>query len=56
MNSQLPANPTRSFVVEHLRRNFVALALDYGFFGLGMSISSTATVLPVLAERLGRPT
>ncbi len=37
----------------HLRRNFAALALDYGFFGLGMSLSSTSTVLPALANRLG---
>ena len=41
------------FVASNLRRNFAALALDFGFFGLGLSISSTATVLPALAERLG---
>ena len=38
-----------------MRRNFVALALDYGFFGLGMSFASTTTILPVLADRLGAP-
>lgn len=43
----------QSFVIGNLRRNFAALALDFGFFGLGVSISSTATVLPALAERLG---
>lgn len=42
-----------AFASAHLRRNFIALALDYGLFGLGMSFSSTATVLPALAERLG---
>ena len=39
----------------NLRRNFTALALDYGFFGLGMSFASTTTILPALAERLGAP-
>lgn len=43
------------FVARHLRRNFTALALDYGFFGLGMSFASTSTILPALAERLGAP-
>lgn len=47
------SNHAESFVAGNLRRNFAALALDFGFFGLGMSISSTATVLPALAERLG---
>lgn len=46
---------TGSFVETHLRRNFTSLALDYGFFGLGMSFASTTTILPALAERLGAP-
>jgi MFS family permease len=44
-----------SFVEGHLVRNFVALALDYGFFGLAMSLASTTTILPALADRLGAP-
>lgn len=38
-----------------MRHNFVALALDYGLFGLGMSFASTTTILPALADRLGAP-
>ncbi len=48
-----PLDAADAFAAAHLRRNFTALALDYGFFGLGMSLSSTATVLPALANRLG---
>lgn len=43
------------YLATNLRRNFVALALDFGFFGLAMSFASTATILPALAERLGGP-
>jgi MFS family permease len=42
-------------VAGNLRRNFTALSLDYGLFMLGMTFSSTATMLPALAERLGAP-
>ena len=52
MDSLRAADSANGFVDAHLRRNFVALAMDYGFFGLGMSFASTATILPALAERL----
>lgn len=50
-----PIDKAGSIVASNLRRNFTVLALDYGFFMLGMSFSSTATILPALAERLGAP-
>ena len=50
-----PAGKVDSFIAANMRRNFVALALDYGFFGLGMSFASTTTILPALADRLGAP-
>lgn len=55
MSQVSPHADTDAYVETHLRRNFVALALDFGFFGLGMSISSTSTLLPALAARLGAP-
>jgi MFS family permease len=42
-----------SFVAKHLRHNLVMLASDYGFFGLGMTFASLATIAPAFAERLG---
>jgi MFS family permease len=50
-----PHADTDAYVEANLRRNFLALAMDFGFFGLGMSISSTSTLLPALAARLGAP-
>ncbi len=41
------------FVGRHLRRNFAALSLDFGFFGLGMTFYSVSTILPAFAEHLG---
>jgi MFS family permease len=35
-----------------LRHNFVALGLDYGFFLVGMSFASSATILPAFAAHL----
>ena len=55
MDASHPVDIVEPFVRKYLRRNFTALALDYGFFGLGMSFASTATILPALAERLGAP-
>lgn len=55
MDRLRPDGKQNSFVVANLRRNFAALALDYGFFGLGMSFASTTTILPALADRLGAP-
>lgn len=49
------AGKADSFVAANMRRNFAALALDYGFFGLGMSFASTTTILPAMADRLGAP-
>lgn len=55
MDTRAAAGDPERFVSAHVRRNFVALALDLGFFGLGMSFASTSTILPALAERLGAP-
>ncbi len=41
------------FVRANLRWNFLALSLDYGLFGLGLTLASTSTVLVAFAERLG---
>lgn len=48
-----PVEIPAGFVARHLRRNFVVLATDYGFFGLGMTFASQSTILPAFAERLG---
>lgn len=42
-----------AFVRANLRWNFLVLSLDFGFFGLGLTFASTATVLSAYAERLG---
>ncbi|MHB1416098.1 MAG: MFS transporter, partial [Chloroflexota bacterium] len=42
-----------AFIQRNLRWNFVALSFDYGFFGLGLTLASTYTVLAAFAERLG---
>lgn len=41
------------FVRANLRWNFTVLSLDFGLFGLGLTLASTATVLSAFAERLG---
>jgi MFS family permease len=45
----------QSWVKANLRRNFSALSADYGLFTLGLSLASTATIMPAFAERLGAP-
>ena len=42
-----------AFVRTNLRWNFLALSLDYGLFGLGLSLAASTTVLPAFAQRLG---
>ncbi|MDA8218341.1 MAG: MFS transporter [Dehalococcoidales bacterium] len=42
-----------AFIQRNLRWNFIALSCDYGFFGLGLTLASTYTVLAAFAERLG---
>ena len=42
-----------TFVAASLRRNFAALASDYGLFNLGMTFASVSTILPAFAEHLG---
>lgn len=40
----------------HLRRNFLALALDGGMYGTAMAFVAAETVLPALLQELGGPT
>lgn len=50
-----PASVDRdaAFVQANLRWNFLVLSLDYGMFGLGLSLAASTTVLPAFAQRLG---
>jgi len=43
------------FVRANLRWNFIVLSLDFGLFGLGLTLASLSTVVPAFAERLGAP-
>ena len=44
---------TELFAARNLRRNFLVLTLDMGFFALAWTFASTATILPAFVERLG---
>ncbi len=42
-----------AFERTNLRWNMSMLSLDYGLFGLGLSLIATTTILPAFAQRLG---
>jgi len=42
-------------VHRHLRRNVLALGVDFGLFLVGLSLASQSTVLPAFAAHLGAP-
>jgi len=43
------------FAARHGRWNFAMVALDYGFYNLGMSFVAITTITAALAQRLGAP-
>lgn len=43
----------KAFVEANLRRNVLAISGEMGFFGLGLSLAATTTVLPAFARELG---
>ncbi len=53
MDRSIVENQENTFIQTNLRRNFAALSLEMGFFGLGLTLSSNATVLSAFATRLG---
>ena len=49
------AGRDQEWVKANWRWNFTTMSLDYGLFGLALSLASASTILPAFAERLGAP-
>lgn len=56
MSSLAPTTWTDETRRHHLRRNFLASALDGGFYGAALALLAVETFLPALVHRLGGPT
>ena len=44
-----------AWVRANLRWNFTVMSVDFGLFGLALSLASASTIMPAFAERLGAP-